>query len=201
MTVFSQRQARRDNKSILGKETRLPGYPGLTFMAMRISEYIPKCKIYVEPFAGLGRLTRHINAEKIILNDKSPYAINYLKKYTQAKITNLDFEECINLYDSTDTFFLIDPPWINVIYKNNPLPYTDRTPLEYYTRLFEIIPKLKGDWILCSDKAEHDIRKICSKSPYGNLKLESNQKHFGDKYGVLLTSNKPFVRYQQSTLV
>ena len=62
------------------------------------------------------------------------------------------------------------------------------------------LPHVKGDWILCSDKAEHDIRKICSKSGYPTLKLESAKKLFGDKYGVLLTSNKQFVRYHQLTL-
>ena len=47
------------------------GYPGLVHTALVISEHIPKCKIYVEPFAGLGRTAKHAQAEQIILNDKS----------------------------------------------------------------------------------------------------------------------------------
>jgi len=200
MMTFEQRQAKRDGKSVLGKEIRLPGYPGLTVMASRIAEYIPKCKIYCEPFAGLGRTVKHVQAERIILNDMSDYAYDFLSKHFNAIITQMDFEECIKIHDSSNTFFLIDPPWIHKIYKNNILPYSDRTPLEYYEKLFKILPNIKGDWILCSDKAEHDIRKICSKSGYPTLKLESNKKLFGDKFGVLLTSNKQFVRHHQTTL-
>ena len=71
------------------------GYPGLAFSAFQISEYIPKCKIYVEPFAGLGR-TVESKHDRVILNDKSDYAVNYLKSHFPfAEITQEDFEECI----------------------------------------------------------------------------------------------------------
>ena len=56
----------------------IKGYPGLTNMAEYIMPYIPTSKIYVEPFAGLGR-TVELRHDKIILNDMSDYAINYLK--------------------------------------------------------------------------------------------------------------------------
>ena len=68
----------------------------------------------------------------------SDYAYEFLSKKFNAIITKMDFQEFIKIHDSQDTFFLIDPPWIDKIYKNNPLPYSDRTPLEYYEKLFEI---------------------------------------------------------------
>lgn len=182
----------------------LKGYPGLKNTAHLIAEYIPKCKIYVEPFAGLGRTVNHIKADKVILNDKSPYAFNYLTKHYNVKTTNFDFEESIRLYDSKNTFFLMDPPWRKNIYQNNDGPVCDRTPYQYYKKIFEIIENLQGNWILCCDKDEHEIRKICSKSKWYNHKIELNAfkkiKLFGKPIGVLLTSNLPFTRYHQKEL-
>lgn len=201
---FKQLQAKRDGKSILGTNVLLPGYPGLTHTAHLIAEYIPKCKIYVEPFAGLGRTVPHINAERVILNDKSDYAFDYLSKHFHAEITNLDFEEMFRLYDSKDTVFLIDPPWREKIYEVNSGPVLDRKPIEYYQKIFEITPKLKGDWFLCSDKDEHEIRKICTKTAkergYHTKKIDSRKKLFKKPIGTLVTTNKPFTRHQQQEL-
>ena len=180
-------------ESVLGTDVLLPGYPGLTHTAHLIAEYIPKCKIFVEPFAGLGRVHVHVNAEQYVLNDMSDTAIKHLKKF-QARVTQQDFVKCILENDSADTFFFLDPPWRFGIYEHNAGPFIDRKPLDYYEKFFELVPKLKGDWILCSDKDEHEIRKICSKSGFPTLKIDSKKTLFKKKIGVLLTSNKPFVR-------
>ena len=82
--------------SVNGKK-RFGGYPGLALTALQISEYIQPCKIFVEPFAGLGRISRHVHAERYILNDKSEYALNFLKNHFTAEVTNLDFADCIRL--------------------------------------------------------------------------------------------------------
>jgi len=194
-----QLMLRRKGKRLHGNSL-LPGYPGLTHTAHLIAEYIPKSKIYVEPFAGLGRLTRHIQAETIILNDKSDYAFKHNQKFKSAIIEQLDFIDCIKKYDSENTFFLIDPPWRYGIYFHNKDPVCDLKPIEYYIKLFKLLPILKGNWILCSDKDEHEIKKICSKSGYPILKLDSKKSLFKKKIGVLLTSNKPFIRYNQKIL-
>ncbi len=200
MTVREIRDARRNKTSQLGTNILLKGYPGLTHTAHQIAEYIPKCKVYVEPFAGLGRTAKHVTADTVILNDMSDFAIKYLKSHFDVKITHLDFVECIKQNDSRITFFLIDPPWRENIYANNEGPVLDRRPIEYYQKFFSMVPTLKGDWILCSDKDEHEIRKICSKSGYYTKVIESKRKLFNKNIGTLLTSNKPFIRHQQQDL-
>ena len=189
-----------------GKSTQYPNklmrgkYSGLNSTAKQIAEYIPKCKIYVEPFAGLGRLTKYIQADQIILNDMSDFAYEFLSKNKNCVVTQIQFEDIIKKHDSENTFFLFDPPWRTGHYQDNDLPFCDRKAFEYYEKLFELVPNLKGDWILCCDKKEMEIKKICSKSKYDNLIIDSNQKLFGRTIGVMLTSNKPFKRYHQTEI-
>lgn len=172
---------------------KLTGYPRLKYTAKRISTYIPDCKIYVEPFAGLGEVAKLINREKMILNDKSDYAINELKQTFPDKIiTQDDFLYCMEKWDSEDTFFLIDPPWYNDIYSKNDKPFMDRTALQYYQDIFKFLETVKGNWILCADKWEHDVKRICTLSKYDNLILKTEQRLLHGKIGVLLTSNIPF---------
>jgi len=187
------------------------GYPGLKHTAKQISEHIPKCKIYVEPFAGLGR-TVELRHKKIILNDMSDYAVDYLKNEYQyydtfcmgtkgypITITQEDFMDCILRHDSPDTFFLIDPPWRFTCYDSHHNAFCDRKPIEYYQQILDILPKLEGDWIICSNVDEHEIKKILSKTAsrrgYFSIIVESDKKViFGKKARTLLVSNKQLSR-------
>lgn len=182
---------------------QLKGYAGLENMAEFIVKYIPKSKIYVEPFAGLGRTTESNRHEKIILNDMSDYAVNYLKKsFPKAIITQEDFEGCIKRWDSYETFFMIDPPWRKNIYKNNSLPFCDRTPIQYYEKLLkEVLPHIKGNWILCVDRDEHEIGKRVSKSGYPNIVVQHPKRVlFGRPIAVRMASNKQFKVCQKMEL-
>ena len=79
----------------------------------------------------------------------------------------MDFEKTLKKYDGPDTFFLIDPPWRISYYNGNKEIRTshgksmqhrnpkaidggfiDRTAREYIIKIKEILPKLKGNWIL-----------------------------------------------------
>ena len=175
------------------------GYAGLVHTALAISEYIPESKIYCEPFAGLGRTAKHAKAEQVILNDKSDYAFNYLKTHFNAVITNLDFEEMFRLYDGQDTVFLIDPPWSKSEYEKGcrNRAYCDRTPKEYYDKIFEWLPKLKAQWFLCGKKDNNRL-----KDPNYHHKLfVSKRKIMGGNIATLVMSNKPFTRYHQKELL
>ena len=176
---------------------KLRGYAGLTNTAKQIAEYIPKCKLYVEPFAGLGRVAKNIKSDKMVLNDISPYAINYLEKHFDAEVTNEDFEVCIRRWDSIDTFFLIDPPWSKSTYEKDFEDNVDRkgekyvmvsnlTPTQYYQKLLEILPTMKGNWILCSNHS----RKI--KHPFHEKIVISPKKLMGFNIKTKLISNLPF---------
>lgn len=175
------------------------GYPGLVHTSLMISEYITKCKLYVEPFAGLGRTAKHAQAEQIILNDKSEYAFNFLSKHFHAQITNLDFEEIFKLYDSAQTVFLIDPPWSKEEYKNGyrNRAFCDRTPAEYYDKIIQWLPKLKATWFVCDKKDNNRLRN----PKYHHKLFQSKRKIMGGNISTLVMSNKPFVRYHQDILL
>jgi len=174
------------------------GYPGLVHTALMISEYIPKCQIYVEPFAGLGRTAKHAQAKQVILNDKSKYAFDFLSKNFTAQITHLDFEEMFRVYDGPETVFLIDPPWSKTEYENGcrNRAFCDRTPKEYYDKIFEWLPKLKATWFVCGKKDNSRLKD----QKYHHKLFKSKKKIMGGNISTLVMSNKPFQRYHQTTL-
>ena len=181
---------------------KLGGYAGLKHTASKIIDYIPKCKVYCEPLAGLGRVASlGIDCEEIVLNDKSDYALKYLRQnFPDDTVRSFDFMKCIELYDDDDTFFLIDPPWMHEIYNGNSLSFCDRKDKEYYEQIMKVLPNLKADWILvCGIHPRYRGSTIMRKSSYNLLRLESDNKPiFGKKASVLLASNKPFIKKVKS---
>lgn len=174
----------------------LGGYPGLAATAVKIAEYIPACELYVEPFAGLGRLNPYIKAQKIVLNDRSQYAYDYLRAhYRHHTITQTDFVDCINTWDSSKTFFLIDPPWITKLYGNNDKCFIDRTAEQYYTEVLDIVKRLKANWILCSQPDNPYVKNV----PYNQVLIESDKRKnriFGLTAKTLITGNYPLISNQ-----
>lgn len=125
------------------------GYPGLTHTAKGIAKLIGDCDIFCEPFAGLGRISKHVKANKYILNDMSDYSIAYLKEhFADAIISKEDFLKCILKHDAPNVTFLIDPPWARKDYADNPNTFCDRGVGDYYSKLAEIAPSLKGRWFV-----------------------------------------------------
>jgi len=190
--------------SILNKPSR---YPGLYWTAKYIGPYIPKSKIYVECFAGLARTAKYSKSEIIILNDKSKVSNIYCKKkFTKAIVENMDFIDTLKKYDSKNTFFLIDPPWRISYYNGNKemrsthgkgMPHRnmkaqdggwiDRTARQYIIKIKEILPKLKGNWILTLGPTFHSHFK-----QYFTTSVTTLQpKLFGYYPKTWLFSNKP----------
>ena len=191
-------------KAIWGKQG-FGGYPGVKHTAKKIVEHIPIKPIYVEPFAGLGRTSKLIQKyDKMILNDKSEYALNFLRiHFKDAIITDDDFMDCILKHDSVGTVFFIDPPWDTSVYSENELTFCDRKDYEYYEQIIEVLPKLKGDWILASNvqgAGSNRMRKL----NYPNIIVESDKRVIiGKKARTFLMSNKPFIKHRvtQTTLI
>jgi len=174
------------------------GYPGLAGTAHLIADYIPNCKIYVEPFAGLGRVSKYVKAEKKVLNDMSVFACDYNKKYN-AVITKKDFLDCIHEWDSKNTFFLIDPPWVINVYRNIGKAYYNMPVREYYKILFELLPRLKADWILCGSAHVNHIGN--GKGHHVKTVINTNKKINGHPIRTKLCSNIPFKKHRQMELV
>ena len=152
---------------------------------------------YVEPFAGLGRTAKILQSPldphtygTMILNDMSKYAISYLKQnFPHAIITKEDFTSCIVRHDSPDTFFLIDPPYRTDTYQQNKRSYADRTDREYYQNVIDLLPTLKGDWLVCADATR--TGKIFQTTPYTKTHLYSKRRViFGKKAHIQIISKK-----------
>ena len=181
----------------------ISGYGGLTYTKDLIMPYFPKKIIrFVEPFAGLGRISEMVNAEELYLNDLSDYAVNTLKnKFSQTtfnnqkinyKIEQMDFRDFIKKYDSEDSFIFCDPPWRKNIYANHEKPaFTEKRIIDYYEALLEILPQCKGDWMITSDRDEHENGRRLQKSGYTNIVLEATDKpkFYGRNPAVRLCSN------------
>ncbi len=177
------------------------GYPGLEYLSDKISDYIPECKYFAEPFAGLGRISKKVKADYYALNDKSNFAYAYLKEnFKSPFIYNLDFEEFYYKFNFESTIMFFDPPWSRTDYEKNNRTFCDRGVGEYYTKIFKLLTCAKCHWIVAG-RALGGARSTLSKyarSNY-NIILWNNKKSInGHTPKVLLVSNKPFVR--QSTL-
>lgn len=139
---------------------QLKGYPGLANTAKYIKPLIPASKIYIEVFAGMGRTVEIDKHEKVILNDLSDYAVEFLREtYPTAEVTQRDYKHVIKeYYQNPDVFLFIDPPWRKEIYKNNTKPvFTHDSVMQYYDRLIFYLSDAKCKWILCSDNYGRSI--------------------------------------------
>lgn len=189
-------------KGKLGQKDRLVsgfrGYAGLTHTAAEISDFIPKSKLFVEPFAGLGRISKRVKADKIVMNDLSDYAVTYLQKnFHDVTITQVDYLKCIERWDSKDTLFFIDPPWLDEAYDLNPLPAYTEPAFTTYNKLQSLLPKIKGNWIVAGKVNGGPLLK------WGwEHKLITSRKNaiFGQKAKTYLVSNMKFVRHNQEVL-
>jgi len=180
-------------------------YPGLFWMSKFIGPYFPKTKYYVEAFSGLARTAKYSRSQIMILNDKSEYSNYYChKKHPKAIIENLDFIDCIKKYDGSDTFFLIDPPWRIDFYEGKGMTarsktgitgaFIDRSAKQYLTDLKQILPTLKGHYIVTlptNFSCRKQKGKIVFPSPYSKSLRHHKGHLFGNHPSTVLFSNKP----------
>jgi DNA adenine methylase len=80
----------------------------------------------------------------------------------RVNIENLDWERCLRLYDSPETFFFLDPPYIGGSIKN----YEAWT-REHCEHLREVLEGLKGRWLLTINDSEE------TRSVFNGLRLLS----------------------------
>lgn len=103
----------------------------------------------VQSFSGNGGWGYVLSADKIVSGKWLPFLrrlelINARLKRVQ--IECLDFEEVIKKYDSKNTLFYLDPPYINKEYYYNTNNVNFK--LSDHKRLAEILKKIKGKFIL-----------------------------------------------------
>ena len=174
---------------------QLQGYPGLTHTKHLVIKYFPKnIKRFVEPFGGLGRITELVKADEYFINDKSDYAYNFLKgRFPGYTVENMDYIDFIKKYAIPNSFIFCDPPFRKNIYKNHERPaFTEKNVITYYDKLLDLLPKLNCDWMITSDRDEHENGHRLQKSLYPNITMERKTgtgKFFGRNPSLRICTN------------
>jgi site-specific DNA-adenine methylase len=126
---------------------RIPGEKTKRIFDEFISQYLPEDienYTYVEPFGGTFAINSFLlkRPKLSIYNDISQY--DFISDIVADKFYHKDFEEIISKYDSTQTVFYLDPPYVNkeYLYKNTIL----------HEALAERLQHIKGKFILSYEK-------------------------------------------------
>lgn len=180
--------------SVWGKR-KLGGYAGVKHTAKKIIDLIPditKYNLYVEPFAGLGRTAEYVNIP-MVLNDMGKLSNEYCRnKFPNAIVENMDFKETIIKYDNPNTIFVIDPPWRFDTYTETSYTVCDRTVLEYYQQVLNLVENMQGDWLILSSYDEHEQKGILKKSKWKCKEIQSDNKVIFGKYARTLVCSNLF---------
>lgn len=173
---------------------RWAGYPGLTGVSRKIADIIntiPQFRIYVEPFAGTAKVYQMLdglNHSRDILNDKSEFIYDWLKKEfsnNYCEVTKTDFVECIKNYDEEGTVQLIDPPWNKSFYLQKFSCFDRKSVREYDYEVLELCRKMKGKFIITSRKEN----KPMLDSEFRNAIITSEYVVSGKYPKVMITTN------------
>ena len=168
---------------------RWAGYPGLAGTAKKIARLVPKCKFYVEPFAGTVKVFQELQSPLprfAFLNDTSDFIADWLRKeFLEANIIQDDFMDCMKTLDRIDTFFLIDPPWYKSYYDQRFSSFNRPSVRDYDEEIIDICKNLKGKFIITTRKEN----KTMLNSGFNNTTVKSEYVVCGKYPEVLLTTN------------
>jgi len=78
-------------------------------------------------------------------------------------IENLDYKNIIQQYDSNDTFFYLDPPYVNTDDYNHTVDHTE---------LFELLSQIKGRFLMSLDNGDL-VRGLCKKHNFNHDTIET----------------------------
>ena len=103
----------------------------------------------VQSFSGQGGWGYAVNVKKIYSGKWLPFLKRMSMINTRLKkveIECLDFEECIEKYDSKEVLFYLDPPYVGVehYYKTGDVNFT----YEDHLRLADLLKNIKGKFVL-----------------------------------------------------
>ena len=140
-------------------------------------------KVYVEPFGGYFETLEHMDTKPIksVYND----LYTYDKEIIADEIHHLDYKEIIEKYDSDNTIFYLDPPYLGKekYYDIN----QGEDNFEFYKELLGILKNIKGDWIM-SHNTNHEIEKLFR--DFNIYYYDEYSDYFNHKYEILISKNK-----------
>jgi hypothetical protein len=105
--------------------------------------------------------------------------------FPKAVITNKDFIDITNEFDSIRSFFLFDPPWFSSFYDQSFSCFDRKNIAQYDIEVLKLCETLQGDFIITTRK--ENTRML--KAGYSNYLVKSNYVVCGKYPQVLLTTN------------
>lgn len=181
---------------------RWAGFAGTTGISRKVAKLVPKCDVYIEPFAGTAKVWQEL--EKIhrttpmyiysILNDKSSFITRWLSKEFKKKtlIYKLDFKTLMKRYDLYRAVFVIDAPWTKSLY-NQEYSYFNRDSVKQYDlEIIDLCKNMRGKFIITSSK--HNTNML--NSGFTNWFVRSEYVLSGNYPIQLLTTNIKFTKAQ-----
>ena len=170
---------------------RWAGFPGITGISRKLARVIPKCRYYVEPFAGTAKVFQELPKSKYavaVLNDTSDFIFRWLSNEfldENVEIHKNDFTNCIAVHDAPNTVFVIDHPW-NKSYFDQKFSCFDRESVKDYDKeILKLCEKLQGKFIITTRK---ENKRMLDSGFYNKL-CKSEYVVSGKYPEVLLTSN------------
>ena len=110
------------------------------------------------------------------------------KRLDKVVVENIPYERCFSNYDSTDSFFFLDPPYLNAAtaaYKG----WTEQQMREFRRR----VEKLKGKWLVTINDSplNRELFSDCNLEPVVTQNRLCNSRTHGDvKFGELIITPK-----------
>ena len=121
-----------------------------------IEPYLPKdIKIYVEPFSGSFAVSNHLKnrPEVLVYNDIKIY--DDIDTLDTDHIEHLDYKECIEKWDSVDTVFYLDPPYL----RKEDWYGGVNNDINFHKELKETLLNIKGKWFM-NYESQYEIEKL-----------------------------------------
>jgi DNA adenine methylase len=101
------------------------------------------------------------------------------KRLRNVIIENLDFRDLIKKYDSKDTLFYLDPPYVISSRRDKSKAYEHEMTYEDHINLIEILKNAKGKWILSgyhNELYDRELSNYYSKRVKITIKSTTNSK-------------------------
>ena len=194
MTVLNPWRQKTIRLPRIDDKKRWAGYPGNTGISRKLARLIPKCGIYVEPFAGTAKVFQELfkldphAANEFVLNDKSQFVAKWLRKefnHKDVTVTKQDFINCMKKWDSKRTIFVIDHPWFKSYYDQIFSCFDRENTAAYDNQLIDLCRTLKGKFFISTRKENMRMRN----SGFKNLLIKSEYCVSGKYPEVLITTN------------
>ncbi len=162
---------------------KLPGEKTKRIYKELISQYLPKDienYTYVEPFGGTFAINTFLpkRPKLSVYNDTHKY--DFIKDIIADKIHHLNYHNIINIYDSKDTIFYLDPPYVHKEHL-----YTQEPKLLHHF-LERQLRYIKGKFVLSYEKSDY-ILKLYEKY---NIFYYTG-KYFPLRNEIIITNHTP----------